>query len=71
MAPMAMGRPTGPNILAAMAAARADAAICTRVVPTRSVTRRSWGRLSSGWSALSPAPRSSASRLSRARPREK
>src|SRR5712692_2719001 len=71
MVPMAMGRPTGPKISAAMAAAKADAAICTRVVPTRSVTRRSWGRLRSGWSALSPEPRSSDSRLSRARPREK
>src|SRR5215470_13958100 len=71
MAPIATTRPAGPKRVAAMEAASAEAAMLARVMPTRMVTRRSWGRARSGWSWPRSESCCSARRRSRARPREK
>src|SRR5215470_1029412 len=61
MAPMATARPAGPKRVAAMEAASAEAAMLARVMPTRMVTRRSWGRARSGWSRARPREKYAAS----------
>src|SRR5215510_10153879 len=71
MAPMATARPAGPKSVAAMEAARAEAPMLARVMPTRMVTRRSWGRVRSGWTGPRSGSCCSARRRSRARPSEK
>jgi hypothetical protein len=71
IAAMAMARPFDPKSCSAMAAARADAPMLTRVMPTSRVTSSSWGRARSGASGPGVLPCCSASSLSRVRPSEK
>src|SRR5574341_412304 len=59
-----------PKMLSATSAAIAAAAMLITVIPTSSVTRRSWGRSIRGWGAPASAP-FAATRRSRARPSEK